>query len=714
MNNMRASLGMMPYEANQRGAGARHVLRVLRRRARLFAVCFGAVLLLGVGTLAVLSPRYTATATVAIAPQMVDPLAPSGQQPVDQVGDDVPSTEAAMMMSRDVAASVLAQVPPIDDPGVSAAAPRNPAARQQAQIDTFLKSLTVVPELHSRVIDVSVTAKSGSRAALLADAVVSSYQRLALAQQTTTMDQQAAWLDSRTDQLRQRWLDAVQAADGFSVAHGLTNAGGADAAASPLVNSEIGNIATSLAAAQARQAAAQANADALHDAAAHGNETALISLSQQPILVAAATSLTQLESQRDQMASEFGPSYPKIEALNRQIAATRATVNSQTAAALSAVGETLVAAKAEVAQLEANLNQLRGQAADQSSPQAQYRSLSEEAASARAVYETFLEHENDVVDRAALLQPPVTFVSHAAVPGRPTFPNKPKLGAAILVLALVAGLAAVFAADHLCQGFEEVDDLHAHIALPLLACLPLIAARGPRTVANHVHDQPFSRASEAVRGLVSQLSLLGADGHVPRTLLVASASASEGKSTLALWLAMTVRQSGQSVLIIDGDHRRGGLLGGAKTTDLGLTALLAGSMTAAELIQTDVATGIAFIPAGRAMSTPFGAAELARLREVLAGLKQSYGLIVIDSPPLLAMTDALVYGRVADQTIFLCRWQRTSRKAVMASLDRLQAYGARVSGLVMSMVDKHSTLAFGGDYSRREIQLIDRLYGAQG
>jgi succinoglycan biosynthesis transport protein ExoP len=192
-------------------------------------------------------------------------------------------------------------------------------------------------------------------------------------------------------------------------------------------------------------------------------------------------------------------------------------------------------------------------------------------------------------------------------------------------LALVAGLAAVFAADHLSQGFEEVDDLHAHIALPLLACLPLIAARGPRTVANHVHDQPFSRASEAVRGLVSQLSLLGADGHVPRTLLVASASASEGKSTLALWLAMTVRQSGQSVLIIDGDHRRGGLLGGAKTTDLGLTALLAGSMTAAELIQTDVATGIAFIPAGRAMSTPFGAAELARLREVLAGLKQSYG-----------------------------------------------------------------------------------------
>ena len=92
-------------------------------------------------------------------------------------------------------------------------------------------------------------------------------------------------------------------------------------------------------------------------------------------------------------------------------------MNDQIGAALHSVGASLVSAHAEVQQLTENLDALRAQAATQSAPQAEYRSLTDEATSARTVYETFLEHSNDVVDRAALLEPPVVFVSHAGVPG---------------------------------------------------------------------------------------------------------------------------------------------------------------------------------------------------------------------------------------------------------------------------------------------------------
>ena len=114
------------------------------------------------------------------------------------------------------------------------------------------------------------------------------------------------------------------------------------------------------------------------------------------------------------------------------------------------------------------------------------------------------------------------------------------------------------------------------------------------------------------------------------------------------------------------------------------------------------------------MSGPFGAEEIARLRSVIGTLKQTYSLIIIDSPPLLAMTDGLVYGSIADQTVFVCRWQRASRKAITASLNRLQTFGARVSGIVVSMVDQNSPQAFGDDHNRREMKLISRLYGSQG
>ncbi|WP_216850591.1 polysaccharide biosynthesis tyrosine autokinase, partial [Acidisoma sp. L85] len=583
----------------------------------------------------------------------------------------------------------------------------DPQARQQSAIDAFLSNLTVTPELHSRVIDVSVTDKAGAQAAALANAVVSNYQRIALARQTADVNNVAQWLDARTGELRQRWLDAVHKADNFDVNHGLTNTT-EGTTANPLIDRQITETAVNLSQAQARLAAAQARADALHDAAQHGNTSALVSLSEQPILVATANTLLQIQSMRDDTAAQYGRNYPKLRSLNRQLAAARASLNTQTRSALASIHEDLISARAETKQLSDNLDALRAQAGAQSSPQAEYQSLSEEAQSARGVYETFLNHAKEVVDRAALLEPPVSFVSHAPVPTRPTFPNHVKLLAGIIVLALVAGAAAVLARDYFSVGFEELDALRATVQLPVLAAIPFIASRRDHLIARHVLDEPFSRASEAVRGLAAQLSLL-VEGDVSRSVLVTSASPEEGKSTLAVWLAITARQGEQKVLLIDGDHRRGGLMSKDRV-QFGFTDLLDGRASLADVIQTDPETGIDFISAGKAMSRPFNASDIARLRGLMAGFKNSYNLVILDSPPLLAMTDALVHGSVVDQTVFVCRWQQTSRQAVTACLDRLRSYGARIPGIVVSMVDQNSTMAFGGDYSRREMKLISRAY----
>jgi polysaccharide biosynthesis transport protein len=92
-------------------------------------------------------------------------------------------------------------------------------------------------------------------------------------------------------------------------------------------------------------------------------------------------------------------------------------------------------------------------------------------------------------------------------------------------------------------------------------------------------------------------------------------------------------------------------------------------------------------------------------------LKESYELIIVDSPPLLAMSDGLVHASIVDQTIFVCRWQTTSRQAVLGCIERLRAYGAQIPGMVISMVDQGSSLALGGEYSRRELKLINKRYG---
>jgi len=725
MNSMNTHLPVAGFIQPGGGYAAKRLLRVWRRHLGLFLAIFVVVALVGGGVVYTLKPSYTATATVVLTTQSADPLAPLGQQPTDVVEDDRPATEAAMLMSRDVAAAVLQQFPPppaapgfavrswLCDKGVSLlcrkAVHQTPESRQNSEISAFLSKLVVAPEMRSRVLDVSVTANDGQRAAQLADAVVTNYQALALAQQSSDVDRVASWLDARTQQLRQRWLDAVNKANEFDVAQGLTNTGNGDAT-DPLVDSQIAETAVNLSAAQARLAAAQARADALNEGRDPG---AMIDASQQPIVVASTTELAQLESAREQQTAEFGRNFPGVRELNRQIASTRASLREATGAALGNIRANLVAARAEVSQLSAYLDKLRAEAGRESAPQAEYRSLSQEAQSAQTVYETFLDHSKEVVDRAALLEPPIDFVSHAAVPAAPTFPNYGKLLAGVVIVALILALAVILLIDYLSVGFEDVDDLRGSVQLPLLSAIPIVSARDKRRIARHVLDEPFSRASEAVRSLAAQLSLMVRDGDTPRSVLVTSASAEEGKTTLVVWLALTIRLGGQRVLVVDGDHRRGSLMRHMSgSTQLGLTDVLAGRAALAEVIQTDPDTKVDFIAAGKPMTNSFGTADIMHLRAIIATLKTAYGLVIVDSPPLLAMSDGLVHASIVDQTIFVCRWQSTSRRAVIGCIERLRAYGAQIPGVVVSMVDQKSTMALGDEYSRREMKLINKLYGS--
>ncbi|HTI02384.1 MAG TPA: Wzz/FepE/Etk N-terminal domain-containing protein [Acidisoma sp.] len=705
----------------------KRLLRLWRRRLGLFLLVFGVVLVCGGVVIWSLTPKYSATSTVVLTTQNTDPLAPMGQQQSQAVEDDRPSTEAAMLQSRDVAAAVLKQYPPLPAPPASGLAPRlcklgvgflchktvpmTEQEREQAEIGGFLKNLTVMPELHSRILDVTVSSTNGQRAAELADAVVTNYQELALAKQTADLNRVASWLDARTEQLRQRWLDAVGKANAFDVSNGLSNQANGDSS-DPLIDKQISETTLSLSQAQARLAQAQARADALRQASKSGDTAALIDAAQQPIVVSSANSLTQLESARQQMAAQFGRQYPGIKSLDQQIASTRASLRAATGAALGNIKADLLATRAEVKQLTDYLNKLREQAAHESGPQAQFRSLSQEAASARTVYETFLEHSKEVVDRAALLEPPVAFVSHSAVPSSPTFPNRKKLLAGLAIVAVILGFGVILLLDYLSVAFGDVDDLRGAVQLPLLTTIPMVQNSG-RTIARHVIDDPFSRASEAVRSLAGQLSLARGAEDRPHSVLVTSASAEEGKTTLAVWLGLTARFGGQRVLIVDGDHRRGTLTrhipgsGGP-----GMTDLLSGQATLREVIQTDPDTRVDFIAAGTATTKPYGTGDIARLRALIGTLKGSYDLIIIDSPPLLAMTDGYVYASIADQTIFICRWESSSRRAVTSCLERLRAYGASIPGIVISMVDHRSTLALGDDYSRREMKLINKLYNS--
>lgn len=702
------------------------MLRAWRRHKLLFACCFFAVFLGGFGVLLKLTPLYTATVEITMTPPPPDDMLSDAAPPSDPSEVDVKAfTAMAVMQSREVAAAVLAQYPPPPErPGVLDGLVQRlckhgvarfcrqtvaGTALTQSEISYFLTRLAIVPEPHTQFIDVSVTAEDPQRAADMANAVVAAYQQTAIAQQNAEAARIANWLADRTSTLEQGWLSAAQQANAFAARHSLavsdSNTNG------PLIDQQISVVSTNLMTAQSELDDAQAQEAALRDAGAHGNAASVVALAAQPVLVSAAETLIDLKNTRNQLASEFGENYPKIQALDRQIASTEAELNGQTGNALGTIRENVVAANTRVRQLTAQLNALRAQATTQGTGEAEYIALNAKASSMQTAYETFLRRADDIEARVALAQAPVSVVSPAAAPLAPAFPNKLKLGLGIALLAFVTGASAALLRDRAAQGFGQVGDLSANLQLPVLAALPALRGK-PAAIARHVLDEPFSRTSEAMRGIAATLALQAGQHAGPRTVLITSAGALEGKSTLATWLAMTARQTGQKVLLIDGDHRRGTLMRDVGAKDRpGVTDLLARKASVEDVLQIDAATGLAFISSGSATTRAFVTPDIERLRGELETLKQRFGLIVIDSPPLLAMVDGLVWGSIVDQTLFVCRWEHSSKQAVISSLDRLRTYGANVAGIVVSMVGRNATLEANAEYSRRELKLINRFYG---
>lgn len=705
-----------------------NVLRVIARRRWLFGSLAVATSLLGFAAVFSLTPSYTATATILVSLRNSDPLAPIGTQGEQGVQDDQLTTEAGMLQSRDIAAAVVQQLH-IDEVapaphgiqyllcsrlGIqSLCVPSAPPPSLQGRVDAFLAGLKVIPEDRSRILDVTYTSKSPRIAALAANAVVENYQRLGLSNQSTDLNRTTGWLDQRTDELRQRWLEAQRKADTLSVTKelGESSTGSAGATNVPLIDQRINETANMLTQAQGELAAAQARSDALQGAAGAGGSESLLTLGAEPLIVQDAGTLAQLETTRAQEVGQLGPDHPQMRALDSQIEGARRRLSLQTSVALRSIQSNLVAKQSQVTRLQQSLQALQNEARTKNAPNADYRLLSQEAESARSVYETFLIREKEVAGRDTLLAPPVTFVSHAEVPDQATFPKIPRLLVASVLLGLVVGAAVVFAVEHFSTDFADIAAFKAAVSLPVLAVIPTIVAARGRAAARHVVEQPFSRASEAVRGLVAMISLATREEE-SQVVAITSAGASEGKSTLAIWIALTMARTGEKVLVIDGDHRRGSLFPGARRpSTIGLTDLISGQATLAQVLLTDPVSNIDFIPAGTPTSHPLLGGDIRRLRSILRELKTSYKLIVLDTPPLLAMNEGLIYGRIADQTLFVARWRHTSRNAVTVCLKRLQQAGVSLPGVVLAMVEPKTSEAYGDDFSRREIRLLGRLYG---
>jgi len=263
--------------------------------------------------------------------------------------------------------------------------------------------------------------------------------------------------------------------------------------------------------------------------------------------------------------------------------------------------------------------------------------------------------------------------------------------------SVALGVLLIILIERLDKGFQSVDQLERATGVPNLALVPRLTRRQLHGLSPHQYavEKVSSCFAEALQAIRTGIRFSNVD-HPPKIVVITSSLPGEGKTTIALSLGRLAASGGQRVMLIDGDLRRPNLgrllnLGSRK----GLQELLAGDADLSEILMADEKSGLLIVPSSPSKSGSQDLLNSQRMRQLLARTSSSTDLIIIDSPPLMAVTDALILADLADCVLFLARWQTTPRQTVLTALKHLSRSTAHLAGVVMTQVDLNRYSKFG-------------------
>ncbi|NJD19379.1 MAG: polysaccharide biosynthesis tyrosine autokinase, partial [Gemmatimonadetes bacterium] len=269
------------------------------------------------------------------------------------------------------------------------------------------------------------------------------------------------------------------------------------------------------------------------------------------------------------------------------------------------------------------------------------------------------------------------------------------------LLGLILGLGAAFFLEYLDRTLRTTSDVESLLGIPVLGVIPRLR-RTEETVAQAgapgggalpliVAMDPLDPAAEAYRSLRMNLTFMGTEGAAVRSILFSSPGPSEGKSTTAINLGIMLAQQGQRVLVVDADLRRPSLHRALDVArEPGLTNLLIGDAEPRETIRSNVLPNLDFLPSGPFPPNPAELLNSKSMGRILEELEGRYDQIVIDSPPVLAVTDAAALAVHADGAVLVLRSGETEQRTAERSVEQLRRVGVRVFGAVLNEVSASS------------------------
>ena len=668
--------------------------QVLRDRRWVVLGVLGVVVACALAITLLTTPVYRALATIKIERDTIKVVQSEGITPADSAFDrDFYLTQYELMRSRSLALHVIQDLSLIDHPyfrGKLASAPGKEdlaarRVREKALVGPLLGALTIEPLRNSQLVRINFDSTEPELAARIANAYADAFIASNIEGRFQASSYAKKYLEERLAELKGRLEDTEKELVVFAGEEQIISLGKDEP---PLAAQNLSELNGSLARAQDERIKAEADARQ----AKVGSGLGLPQVVENSLIQGLRQSRAMLSGQYQEKLRLYKADYPEMQQLQGQIQEIDRQIAAEVANIRTSLDLRYQSASERESLLSRRMDVLKKDVLDLERRSIQYNILKRDAATNQQLYDALLQRYKEIGVAGGIGANNISVVDRAEVPTGPYKPSLTKNLALALLLGSLLGIAAAFGLYVLDRRIHSAKALESLTGLPALGVVPLLAPGITPAIASAEARSPFSEAYRSVRTALQFSTPHG----LPRTLLITSAGAGEGKSTTAAELARNIAQLGRRVVLVDADLRNPSLhkLFG-KANNVGLSNMLSSAADVAAACQATDEPNLTLITSGPLPPNPpelLGGDGLVALLDELAKV---FDVVVLDGPPVLGLADAPLLASRAEATLLVVSAEMTRKDAVLSALRRIYATRSRVIGTLLTRYQMRGDAGYG-------------------
>jgi len=588
-----------------------------------------------------------------------------------------------------------------DDSGGSSESRTIELHREAALVGKFQKALQVNSVPRTRLLEIRFSSTDGALAAKVVNAAIDTYIEQNYRTHLDATKRTADWLTQQLSELQIKVEESQEKLVRYQQEHGILGMDDKE----NLITAKLDQLNREVTTAEAERM----QKESLYHMAGSGDADLLSNFDPASPLVKLRSQKEDLHRQLAQLGVRFEPTYPAVQELTKQLDSVEQDIAAETKRMAVQYQKEYLAAVEREKLLQASLENQKREANELNENAIQYSLLKRDVDSNRQLYEGLLQKLKEASVMTGLRSSNVRIVDPASTPIVPVSPNVPRNLLVSLMMGVASGVSIVLLIESRENAVYSPAQAETITALPVLAVIPE-ASRGaaafmalrrvrqaaPETITS---SDPQSGTAEAYRALRTAI-LLSPEVKKSRVIMITSALPREGKTTTSVNLAIVLAQKSARVLLIEGDMRRGSI---SKALNLkaeyGLSTILTQHLDAKDAFCAVAGVpGLLVLPAGPVPLYPSETLASRRMQQLVADARQDFDYVVIDSPPVLSVTDAVLLSTLADFTVLVVRAGMTGEHALRRVRKVLDQAGGWVLGLVLNGVatQRHDRYYYGG------------------